>query len=172
MALIGTITSFYCSTPSCGAHFTKYVRVADLRAGVLPPCKECGGPSARQRLRSNRGAGVRSSERAVIYRDPSNPSRWTANHDLSRPTRVPESWERVEFSSLHDLERFCTSVGATNDKLGYDNVDLALDDHPREYDEDPDVVNGAIEDVYGPDSAPLVSEDEIPYEEVIDRLDD
>lgn len=118
--LLGAIRHFYCSAEGCGHSFEKYVP-SSLGADPSVPCKLCGAPSYRMRLRG-RAVAVDPKERVVIYE---NPLTGQTNIPMRNDTPIPEKlaeagFVRRELTTIAEVRAFERERGKISEVANYD----------------------------------------------------
>lgn len=103
----------------------------------LPACSGCGGPMEIRYDLTRRGvnfAAVHPSERAVVWRDPKTGHvAYPGRNDAPMPERYRQrGFERVEMSTLKQLDRFSKEQGVVNEKANFNNGN-EMDDGMRDW---------------------------------------
>ena len=116
----GVIHDLSCTNPKC-SHIESNALIVSGRIKRCPRCR-----SRREivyvSVRSRR-ATVHPSERAVVWMNRATGSVATPPlNNVPMPARYANSgYERVEFESLHSLDRYCKERKLVNAKASFDN---------------------------------------------------
>ena len=105
------------------AHCNVVESNAVVYGGVLPPCPHCG--HYREIVWSCRSASatIHPRERAVVWANSKTGSvAYPPANDAPMPRRYSSNgYERVEMTSLRQLDDFCKRRGLVNEKASFDN---------------------------------------------------
>lgn len=100
---------------------------AGVEIGSLPPCEKCGGAmeirwDISQRKRQHRPTALTGDEKTVVYVDPRTGNvAYPGRNDRPMEARyVNAGYERVEFSTLREVDKFCKERNLMNERANFD----------------------------------------------------
>lgn len=120
---MAVIHDLECTNPGCG-HFENNAMVNPRRIPKCPRCKSKREITyAHHPWKRGVTASVNAKERAVVWANAKTGSiAYPPLNDAPMPERYSKNgYERVEMTSLRQLDTFCKQRGLTNEKASYDS---------------------------------------------------
>lgn len=107
----------------CGQEWETFLEWDESTRSLTTATCTCGGRAGRVFHKSGFVANAHHLDRTVIFQHPTDPTKWSApdRNDRPMPDRLRKlGYEKKEFYSVRDLEKFEKSHHVVNEAAHYD----------------------------------------------------